>query len=525
MSIHPGLPFVGSFDGCCVRKSKVPAGGPRVMGVAGAILVGVLSPAVHAATDTYQRGSFGPVVSWPLIPIHAALLPDGRLLTYGTDGQGNQTGQFTYDVWDPSKGTGPTSHLTLPNTTGADTFCSGQIVLPASGAVLLTGGDRTINGVRNYSINDVNLFDWRSNALYSAQAPMAFLRWYPTVLTLANGSTLVLGGRQTPAVPGASTESWVATPEVYTEGIGWRSLPAVASDDAYGARNWSYPRAWQAPNGQVFIATKWGGTYYLDPNAAAGAGQLTRTPLKLAESDDYLPSVMFAPGKVLSLRKLNRAVVIDLNGATPTSKSVWGVGQDRYHASATVMADGKVLVSGGSMVSNVAIGVTYSARIWNPANNGWTTTPSGKKMRLYHSVAMLLPDGRVLLGGGGAPGPQNNLNAEIYTPPYLYKQDRTATLATRPVITSAPQTAAWGARINVGVDVAGVSRVTLVKTGSATHTVDFDQRFLPLTHTASGTQLSVTMPANANLAPPGYYMLFVFNSAGVPSVAKIIKLG
>ena len=208
MSSHPGLPFVGSFDGRCVRKSKVRAGGMRVMGAAGAVLVGVLSPAVHAATDTYQRGSFGPVVSWPLIPIHAALLPDGRLLTYGTDGQGNQTGQFTYDVWDPSKGTGPTSHLTLPNTTGADTFCSGQIVLPASGAVLLTGGDRTINGVRNYSINDVNLFDWRSNALYSAQAPMAFLRWYPTVLTLANGSTLVLGGRQTPAVPGASTESW-----------------------------------------------------------------------------------------------------------------------------------------------------------------------------------------------------------------------------------------------------------------------------------------------------------------------------
>jgi len=80
-------------------------------------------------------------------------------------------------------------------------------------------------------------------------------------------------------------------------------------------------------------------------------------------------------------------------------------------------------------------------------------------------------------------------------------------------------------RIGVGVNMSGVSRVTLVKTGSATHTVDFDQRFLPLGFTASGTQLSVAMPASAHLAPPGYYMLFVFNSAGVPSVAKIIKLG
>ncbi len=521
MSVHPGLPFAVLSAAADVRKRHVM----RWVAGASALVAAGWAPMAHAAIDTYQRGSFGAVVNWPLIPIHAALLPDGRLLTYGTDGQGNQTGQFTYDVWDPSKGTGANSHLTLPNTTGADTFCSGQIVLPSSGAVLLTGGDRTVNGVRNYSINDVNLFDWRSNALYSAQAPMAFLRWYPTVLTLANGSTLVLGGRQTPEVAGVSKETIVATPEVYTEGIGWRSMPAVASDDAYGARNWSYPKAWQAPNGQVFIATKWGGTYYLDPNAAAGAGKLTRTSLNLAESDDYLPSVMFAPGKILSLRKFNRATVIDLNGATPTSTWTWGVGMDRYHGSATVLADGKVLVSGGSMVSNTAIGVAYTARIWNPANNSWTTTPSGKKMRLYHSVALLLPDGRVLLGGGGAPGPQNNLNAEIYTPPYLYKQDWSATLATRPVITSAPQTAAWGARINVGINVAGVSRVTLVKTGSATHTVDFDQRFLPLTHTASGTQLSVTMPANANVAPPGYYMLFVFNSAGVPSVAKIIKLG
>mgnify|MGYP000882058472 CR=1 FL=1 len=521
MSLHPGLPFAALSRVPSVRKSNAMR---RATGAA-ALAAVCLTHVAQAATDTYQRGSFGAVVSWPLIPIHAALLPDGRLLTYGSDGKGNQTGQFTYDVWDPSKGTGAASHLTLPNTTGADTFCSGQIVLPVSGAVLLTGGDRTVNGVRNYSINDVNLFDWRSNALYSAPAPMAFLRWYPTVLTLANGSVLVLGGRQTPEVAGVSKETWVATPEVYTEGIGWRSLPAVASDDAYGARNWSYPKAWQAPNGQVFIATKWGGTYYLDPNAAAGAGQLTRTPLNLAESDDYLPAVMFAPGKILSFRKLNRAVVIDLNGATPTSSSTGGVGMDRYHGSATVMADGKVLVSGGSMVSNVALGVAYTSRIWDPAKKSWTTTPSAKKMRLYHSVSLLLPDGRVLLGGGGAPGPQTNLNAEIYTPPYLYKQDRTATLATRPVITSAPQTAAWGARINVGVDVAGVSRVTLVKTGSATHTVDFDQRFLPLIHTASGTQLSVTMPANANLAPPGYYMLFVFNSAGVPSVARIIKLG
>lgn len=473
--------------------------------------------AAVAAPDTYFRGAFSPVVNWPLIPMHAVLLPDGRVMTYGSDGKGNQTAQFSYDVWNPALGTGAASHLTLPNTTGTDTFCSGQVVLPASGAVLLTGGDRTINGVRNYSVNDVNLFDWRTNSLYSAQQPMSFLRWYPTVLTLANGSVLVLGGRIDPNTP-------APTPEVYTPGVGWRTLGQVSSDDAYGARNWSYPKAWLAPNGKVFISTIWGGTYYLAADANGGSGALERTPLNLPVGDDYLPSVMYAPGKVLMLRKNNAARVIDLNGSAPRMTTVPGVGQDRYHGSATVLADGRVLVSGGSFVSNVAWGVAYKARIWNPANNGWTDSPNMARMRLYHSVSLLLPDGRVLLGGGGAPGPQTNLNAEIYTPPYLYNQTTAGTLATRPVITEAPATAAHGSSIQVRTN-AGISRMTLVRTGSATHTVDFDQRFMPLTFTGSGNTYSVSLPASPNVAPPGYYMLFAFNAQGVPSVARILKLG
>ena len=443
------------------------------------------------------------------------LLPDGRVMTYGTDGQGNQTGQFIYDVWNPLTGTAADSHLTLPNTTGTDTFCSGQLVMPSSGVVLLTGGDKTINGVRNYSVNDVNLFDYRSTALYSAQQPMVTARWYPTVMTTAAGEVLVLGGRADPSTP-------APTPEVYTEGKGWRSLTSATSDDAYGINNWSYPRAWQAPNGKVFIASITGATFFLDP---AGTGQLAKTSLTLPTGDVYLTSLMFAPGKILSFRKLNKAVVVDLTGTTPKSTSVTGVGQDRYQGSATVMADGKVFVSGGSMVTNVANGVAYTAKIWNPANNGWTTAATATKMRLYHSVSMLLPDARVITAGGGAPGPQNNLNAEIYTPPYLYKQDWTATLAARPSITAAPTTATWAQPITVTTDVTGISKVTLVKTGSVTHTLDFDQRFINLSFTASKTTLSVTMPASANVAPPGFYMLFVFNSAGVPSVAKIIKLG
>lgn len=464
-------------------------------------------------TDANIKGTFSAVVNWPLIPIHAVLLPDGRVMSYGTDGQGNQTGQFNYDVWDPSKGTGTASHLMLPNTTGTDIFCSAQIIVPSSGAVLLAGGDTIVNGVRNYSVNDANFFDYTRNAMYAAPQKMAALRWYPSILTLANGKLLVLGGRADPDTP-------APTPELYSDADGWTSLTGATSNDAYGLRNWSYPRAWQAPNGKVFVATIWGGTYYLD---ASGNGSLAPTPLNLSEGDVYLPSVMYAPGKILALRKLNKAVSIDINGATPTATKVTGVGQDRYHGSATVLANGQVFVDGGSMVSNVANGVAYQAKIWNPTTKAWTTAAKAAKMRLYHAVSLLLPDGTVLTAGGGAPGPVTNLNAEIYTPPYLYKAG--GVKATRPAIQTAPTAITWGSTFTATADVTGINRVTLIKTGSATHTVDFDQRFMDLSFTVSGTNLSIKAPTSANIAPPGYYMLFVFNSAGVPSVAKIIKLG
>lgn len=474
---------------------------------------GTTTPAPGAIpTDAATKGTFGPVVNWPIIPIHVVLLPDGRVMSYGSDTRGVQTGQFNYDVWDPSKGTGTDAHLVLPNTTGTDIFCSAQVIVPSSGAVLLTGGDRTIGNVRNYSADDVNFFDYRYNAMYAAPQRMSYLRWYPTVVTLSNGKILVLGGRIDPNTP-------APTPELYSDGEGWTTLTGATSDDAYGLRNWSYPRAYQAPNGKVFVTTIWGGTYYMD---ASGSGSVAATPLKLAVSDYYLPSVMYAPGKILSFRKYNKAVSIDINGATPTATTVTGVGQDRYHGSATVLANGQVLVNGGSMVDNVANGVAYQAKIWNPTTKAWTVAATAKKMRLYHSVSLLLPDATVLTGGGGAPGPATNLNAEIYKPPYLYSG---TSMAVRPVIETAPTATTWGANFAATVSSTGVSRVTFIKTGSVTHTIDFDQRFMELGYTVSGNTLTIQAPSSANAAPPGYYMLFVFNSAGVPSVAKIVKLG
>ena len=97
------------------------------------------------SADAQTKGVFGAPVTWPLIGLHVVLLPDGRVMSYGTGEQGQQGGQFVYDVWDPTLGTDTAAHMVLPNTTGTDIFCSGQSVL-SSGEVLITGGDLTING-------------------------------------------------------------------------------------------------------------------------------------------------------------------------------------------------------------------------------------------------------------------------------------------------------------------------------------------------------------------------------------------
>ena len=487
-----------------------------------------LPEAVSAAGKSAQRlavppaggpqisGRFLPAVGWPLVPIHIALLPDGRTMSYGTDAA-QQTGQFNYEVWDPNAGTGTDAHLVLPNVTGTDLFCSGQIVLPRTGEVLMTGGDVTINGKRNYSSADINFFDYLTNSLRKSAQTLAHPRWYPSVVTLTDGSVMVMGGRD--ADPSSTI---IATPEVYNPDTGWRSLTGATNDPAYGTANWYYPRAWTAPNGRVFVAASSGRTFYVNP---AGSGSIVEQSLTLPVGDYWLPDVMFEPGKILSLRRGAKASVINLNGKTPTAAATAVLSQERLWANATVLANGQVLVSGGSRLDNQAVDIAYHTELWNPATGTWTIGASATRMRLYHSTAMLLPDGRVLTAGGGAPGPVTNLNAEIYEPPYLFKTDGSANYAARPVIQSAPLQITWGSPYTVQMaDTAAVSKVVLIKTGAVTHSNNFDQRYLVASFTQAGNQLTVQAPTGAAQATPGNYLLFAFDSAGVPAVAKIVRL-
>lgn len=480
-------------------------------------IVAAPSAVVPSGAGANMGGLFGPPEPWPLIAIHAVLLRDGRVMSYGSDGLGQQGAEFVYDVWD--RNAAIPAHLLLPNTTATDFFCGAQSALLGSGNVLLAGGDQTIGGVRNYSNDRTTIFDVQNNGLNGSRPPMMYRRWYGSLIPLGNGEKLLLGGREDRGYP-------VVTPEAYNEVQGWRTLSGATSDTAFGIdqSHWYYPRAYQLADGSgdVLVLAHVGDMYRLNP---AGIGTISKLVTTAPIGDYRLPMVMFAPGRIFSVRKHQKAIVIDLNGAEPIVTETSYVGRLRFWSNATVLADGKVLVSGGSGIANQLLDVAYPVQIWDPSTGAWTTGASATKPRLYHSSALLLPDATVLTAGGGAPGPIKQLNAEIYYPPYLY--DAAGSPAPRPLLLAAPELLSISANREFAIAVESgnlISKVTLIHTGSVTHSTDVEQRFEQLAFVQEGQTLRIQTPANRDYTVPGYYMLFVFNEYGVPSIAKIIKM-
>jgi len=476
--------------------------------------------AVAGDSTAHVDGAWTGAAEWPLSAIHAVVLPDGKVMTYGTDRQGLELKAFSYDIWDPTKGLAPSSHTTLPGQTSTNLFCSAQTVLPWSGQVMITGGDQFgfPGGAQFDAVSDVNLFDPDSRTLTRLADSIARPRWYPTVTTLPSGEILVHGGREdrSPATP-------VLLPEVYHPTNGWRRLTSAASSAVYGGGRWWYPRSWVAPNGDVFIVTK--GRQEMWSLDTDGTGALRkRGTYPGASTSNATPAVMFDEGRILITTETGSASVIDINGATPKVTATDPLRSYRGWSDATVLADGKVLVTGGASVRQNLDRAVNAVELWDPDTGRWHRGASASKARLYHSSTVLLPDATVLTAGGGPPGPVVNLNAEIYHPPYLFKKDGSGELASRPTIADHSTVRHGG---SFTVDLGGsrtISKVALVRTGSSTHSFDMDQRFMELDFTQSGGRLTVSGPRNANVAPPGHYMLFVIDGNGVPSVASILRL-
>jgi hypothetical protein len=198
----------------------------------------------------------------------------------------------------------------------------------------------------------------------------------------------------------------------------------------------------------------------------------------------------------------------------------------RVEMQATILPNGKVLVDAGSTEDENPATASLKAEIYDPATNTFSSAGSNAFPRLYHNTQLLLPDGTVVLAGGnpeqGPAPPAFEPHVEIYTPAYLFNAD--GTLATRPTITSAPAGFAYGAPFTVQTSNQDIASVVLMRPGSDTHSFDMDQRYVGLSFTAANGSLTVTGPPNSNIAPPGYYMLFIVNSAGTPSLASWVQV-
>jgi Domain of unknown function (DUF1929) len=319
-------------------------------------------------------------------------------------------------------------------------------------------------------------------------------------------------------------------PEVWTPGGfngegAWRGLTSATASLPY------YPMMFVAPNGTAFVAGPKQSTGYLN---TTGSGSWTTGPNRTYGGRDYGSAVMYNAGKILVVgggSPTNTAEVIDLNaGGAAFWRRVDTMAVARRQMNATLLADGTVLATGGSNAAGFNTKPTsdkvLAAERWDPATEHWTALARQTHYRLYHSTALLLPDARVLSVGSGQPaatGLTDDYTGEVFSPPYLFKLDGTP--AVRPTFSGAPDNVSYNGSFPVTFSSAApIAKVTWIRLSTVTHANNMNQRMNYLSFTANGSTLTITAPANANLAPPGHYMLFIVDANGVPSVAKIIRI-
>lgn len=444
--------------------------------------------------------------------MHSVLLPDTQRVLFWGRTRADQT-----RIWDYSTPAG--SYLAPANQPvdspgldagSSDLWSAEHTILDTpEGIVLAHGG---------FTPNKAFVFDPRPVALnWTRVADTAGDRFYATTLTLGDGRAATFYGGLAPS----------KSVEIYTHGAGWGApiaMPVGMNHHAY------YPWTYLLPDGRVFIAGPHDPTHRFDLVAPAGAeafatlhgnrstgGEKGTSVLLLLRPPGYEPIVYIMGGNTPATEKT--AEMIDLSAAAPA----WAPLPDLTFArpqqfTATLLPDGRVFIAGG-----ISGGLDGGAcEIFDPGNPGagWVTGPSMKYVRTYHSSFILLQDGSVL--GGGAP-PDADPPA-VYTPHERFYPDYLDAL--RPVISAAPATIGYGGTFAIDTPTpTDVTEVVLLRAGAVTHGYNMSQRGIELVIAglAAGT-LDVEEPPQPNLAPPGWYLLFILNTSRVPSAGHWIRV-
>ena len=473
------------------------------------------------------RAKWSDVVATSVDAVAAANLPDGRILSWAANDRisYNGPGGKTYtEILDPVARTASTY---LVAETGHDMFCPGTGMLP-DGRIFVNGGTDD----RRTSIYDPATGRW------STAAPMSIGRGYQGSVVNPDGSVFTLGG------------SWSGgwgnkTGELWNERTGWSLRPGVPPTNVLTGDQQGIFRAdnhlWLQvlSGGRLLHAGPSKQMNWIDVGATGGPGNITPAGLRGDDTDSmngnlvpYLPDLMLKIGGSPNYGDNNAnatrsAQIIDARKSGLSVERIAPMAYARAFHNSVVLPNGQVVVVGGQTFAKPFSddNAILVPEIWNPETRVFERLPAMATPRNYHSVALLMPDGRVWSAGGGLCGgcSTNHLNYEVLTPPYLLNADGTA--AARPsIIAVGSPSAAVGGAIAATVSEP-VSRFALVRLASVTHSLNNDQRRIALTaESQNGRDYVLRLPGDAGVVVPGYYMLFALNAKGVPSVAQTVRI-
>jgi hypothetical protein len=490
---------------------------------------------------------------WPIVAIHAALLPTGKVMFFSYPTYPGRPNNAEAYLWDPANPTAPPVQKDPPGK--ANIWCAGQ-TFAANGELVVFGGNLDYESASQTwkGLDKVFTFNpWTET--WREQPKMAHGRWYPTGVRMPDGRIPIVSGLDESGVlvPNSQTNYDV---ELFTPSATLGGLGAI---EKIGETGWEtnnpvkpptrelYPRMVSMASGRMLLAGPDRETSWFFDDVDANPFTWDNIPdlnrHRTWGTTVPLPSGPGGPTKVLAIggtqysneASTTTTEVFDEQSPgswQPQSSNLYG----RGHANTVLLPDGSMVEVGGGRGSLASFGSplhyaepeTRAVELWDPVTKQWRLGPAQTEARAYHSTALLLPDGRVMSAGDDYNGDPGKVNAnidndpmedtvEIYEPPYLFRGQR-------PTITSAPTTIGFNGSFGVDTPNTNITSAALVAPAAVTHGVDMNQRMLKLPVVQRTGCVSVTAPTGRNAAPPGYYMLFLLNDQGVPSVAKFVKL-
>jgi hypothetical protein len=497
-----------------MRTYVRPSGwGWSIRAAAGAIGVGLAfssTPLLRAQPSPSGLWTTLPF-TMPINPVHVALMHDGKVLIVSGSGNVAAETNFRSAVLDV-----PGETVSVTQSMPWDMFCNGMVVL-ADGRPFVNGGNLQYDPFHGQLRNAA--FD-PATGLFTDLQNMAHGRWYPTVTTLGDGRVMTFSGLN-------ETGGTNTAVEIYTVGTGWSpEYPA----------GWTpplYPRMHLLPDGRVLYSGSGTGSRFFNPatntwsavaattNFAGTRTYGTSVLLPLKASDGFKAHVMiFGGGNPAT----STTETLDISASPLQWKPGPSMSQPRIEMNATILPNGKVLATGGSINDEDVATASLNADLYDPGTNTFSSAGANRYARLYHSNSLLLPDATVLLLGGNPARGTYESRMEVYSPAYLFNADGSP--AARPSITGVTGPLTYGGSFQIQTpDAADIGSVALIRPGAPTHAFDMEQRMIQLSFTAGAGVVNATAPPNGNIAPPGYYMVFILNSAGVPSVASFVTIG